>query len=192
MPANYGLNTAKVNSVFGTALVVAIGLLTTTRVVADDVPTKIDGSNVAGTGCVAGPGEAAIEVSVENLQTREGQVRAQIYSSDPDEFLEKGKKLVRVDLPIEEDGEPVLCVPLPSPGTYALVVMHDKNANGRADFFSEGFGFSNNPKLSLGPPDGEEVMFTASAGVSKHEIELNYIFGGDEEKKNKRRKLKRR
>ncbi len=142
--------------------------------------------------CDSGAEEAVLEVSVIGLQTLEGRVRAQIYSSDPDEFLEKGMKLVRVDMPIDGEEEPRLCVPLPTPGTYALVVLHDKNANGKADIFSEGFGFSNNPKLSLGPPDADEVMFTALAGVSKHDITLTYVFGGDEEKKEKRRKLRRR
>ena len=142
--------------------------------------------------CVAEEGQALIQVNVLGLQNTEGRMRAQIYSSDPDEFLEKGMKLVGVDMPIDGAEEPTLCVPLPTPGTYALAVLHDKNANGRADFFSEGFGFSNNPKLSLGPPDADEVMFVADAGVSQHDITLSYIFGGDEKKKEKRRKLKRR
>lgn len=160
--------------------------------VADDTPTKLVGQPASENVCTVEPGQAALEVTVDNLQSVEGQMRAQIYSSDPEEFLAKGKKLVRVDVPVETLDGPVICVPLPEPGTYALVVMHDKNSNGKADFFSEGFGFSNNPKLSLAPPDGEEVMFVASAGISKHNIELTYVFGGDDEKKKKRRKLKRR
>lgn len=142
--------------------------------------------------CMAEEGQALLQVNVQGLQNLEGRVRAQIYSSDPEEFLEKGMKLVRVDMPIDGADEPTLCVPLPEPGTYALVVLHDKNANGKADFFTEGFGFSNNPKLSLGPPDAEEVMFLADSGISQHDIQLSYIFGGDEKKKEKRRKLKRR
>lgn len=142
--------------------------------------------------CTGESGQAVLEVEVEGLQTTEGRVRAQVYSSDPEEFLEKGKKLVRVDMPIDGAENPTVCVPLPAPGTYALVILHDKNANGRADVFTEGFGFSNNPKLSLGPPDADEVMFNALAGVSKHTIQLSYIFGGDDENKQKRRKLKRR
>lgn len=142
--------------------------------------------------CHTGEGETSIAITVENVLTVEGNLRAQIYSSDPEDFLAKGKKLVRVDMPIETLDDPLICVTLPAPGTYALVVMHDKNANGKADFFTEGFGFSNNPKLSLGPPDAEEVMFTAAEGLSEQTIRLNYIFGGDDENKEKRRKLKRR
>lgn len=142
--------------------------------------------------CVASDGSAVVAVSVDNIQVIEGNLRAQIYSSNPDDFLEKGKKLVRVDVPVISTDTATICVPLPEPGTYALVVMHDKNSNGKADFFTEGFGFSNNPKLSLGPPDAEEVMFMAAPGVNAQPVTLNYIFGSDDENKDKRRRLKRR
>ncbi|WP_262696296.1 DUF2141 domain-containing protein [Kordiimonas aquimaris] len=142
--------------------------------------------------CIAPDGIAVISVSVDNIQVIEGNLRAQIYSGDPEEFLEKGKKLVRVDVPVVTTDTSTICVPLPAPGTYALVVMHDKNSNGKADFFSEGFGFSNNPKLSFGPPDAEDVMINVAPGVNEQSVTLNYIFGADNEKKDKRRKLRRR
>jgi uncharacterized protein (DUF2141 family) len=142
--------------------------------------------------CKPVAGEASVAVTVENILTVEGNLRAQVYSSNPEDFLEKGKKLVRVDMPVETLDKPLVCVALPAPGTYALVIMHDRNANGKADFFTEGFGFSNNPKLSIGPPDAEEVMFTAKEGLTTQTVHLNYIFGGDDKNKEKRRKLKRR
>lgn len=142
--------------------------------------------------CEAGEGGAALYVHVENIRSMEGNLRAQAYSSNPDEFLEKGKKLVRVDVPVVLEDEQSVCVPVPAPGTYAIVILHDRNANGKADFFSEGFGFTNNPKFSLGPPDGEDVMIDIPAGVTKTNVKLSYILGSDDENKKKRRKLKRR
>ena len=142
--------------------------------------------------CTAGDGGAALYVHVENIRSVEGNIRVQAYSDNPDEFLAKGTKLLRVDTPVKDEGNQSVCVHVPGPGTYAFVVMHDRNANGKADFFSEGFGFTNNPKLGLGPPDAEEVMFTVPEGVTKTTIRLKYILGGDEEKKEKRRKLRRR
>ncbi|MCK0070970.1 DUF2141 domain-containing protein [Kordiimonas laminariae] len=142
--------------------------------------------------CVAGDSGAALLVNVENIRTQEGNLRAQIYSSNPDDFLAKGKKLVRLDVPVIDAGEQAMCVQLPSAGKYALVVMHDKNANGKADFLSEGFGFSNNPKLGLGAPDAEEVIMDMPAGVTETTVKLKYILGGDDEKKEKRRKARRR
>jgi len=142
--------------------------------------------------CEAGTGGAALFIQVENIRSVEGNLRAQVYSNDPDEFLAKGKKLVRVDVPVKTQGEQSVCVPMPAPGTYAIVLMHDRNANGKADFFTEGFGFTNNPKLSLGPPDIEETLIKVSAGVDKTTVTLKYLLDDDSEKSKKRRKLNRR
>jgi len=168
---------------FATALFGAFPVLAA----AEETP-KIDMYDV----CEAGGGGAAIFLHVENIRSMEGNLRAQVYSSNPEEFLEKGKKLVRVDVPVTLEYEQSVCVPVPVPGLYAIVVMHDRNANGKADFFSEGFGFTNNPKLGFGPPDAEEVMIDVPEGVSKANVKLKYILGSDDEKKKKRRKLKRR
>lgn len=153
-------------------------------------------ANTQAARCADGGAEPAIKVLVENIKSVEGNLRAQIYSSNPEDFLEKGKKLVRVDVPVVEEegmeeGTQYVCVPVPAAGTYALVVMHDRNANGKADFFTEGFGFSNNPKLRLAPPDAEDVMITVPDGVLETAVKLKYILGSSEEKE-KRRKLKRR
>lgn len=142
--------------------------------------------------CTAGDSGAALYVQVENIRSIEGNIRIQAYSDNPDDFLAKGAKLLRVDTPVKYEDKQSVCVHVPGPGTYAFVVMHDRNANGKADFFSEGFGFTNNPKLGLGPPDAEEVMFIVPEGITKTKIRLKYILGGDEEKKEKRRKLRRR
>jgi uncharacterized protein (DUF2141 family) len=142
--------------------------------------------------CDAGEGGAALYVNVENIRSIEGNIRVQAYGEKPEDFLEKGAWVVRVDIPVETEEAQSVCVQLPAPGTYSFVAMHDRNANGKADFFSEGFGFTNNPKLGLGPPDAEDVMFAVPAGVTKTTVTLKYILGDDSEKKQKRRKLRRR
>ena len=42
------------------------------------------------------------------------------------------------------------------PGTYAIALLHDENGNGRADRVlmvpREGFGFSRNAPVRMGPP----------------------------------------
>lgn len=174
------------------AMVVGLSSIVSNLALAEVDPVERSNAIDSSGQCVAADGDAVIAVAVDNIQEIEGNLRAQIYSSNPDDFLEKGKKLVRVDVPVVSTDTSLICVPLPKPGTYALVVMHDKNANGKADFFSEGFGFSNNPKLSFGPPDAEEVMITALPGVNKQSVTLNYIFGTDDENKDKRRRLRRR
>lgn len=65
------------------------------------------------------------------------------------------------------------------PGTYALLVIHDENGNGKLDMMMriprEGFGFSNNPKLHMRAPRFDEVRFTVAPGRSNQNVRLRYI-----------------
>ncbi len=141
--------------------------------------------------CSADTGEAKVKMHITNIMSAEGNIRVQAYSDAPEEFLEKGKKLFRYEVKAQEEGN-FLCVSMPAPGRYALVVLHDRNANGKADFFSEGFGFSNNPKLGLAKPDHDEVVMSTPEGVTEISVKLTYILGGDEENAKKRRRSRRR
>ena len=127
-------------------------------------------------------------INILGLENQEGNIRVQVYSDDPEEFLENGKKLLRVDVPVSSLDAQV-CVSLPAAGTYAMVVMHDRNANGRADILTEGFGFSRNPKLMFSKPDHDEVAIVMSEGVTEIDVSLNYMFRL--ENKDRRRRKRR-
>src|SRR3546814_4213445 len=70
-----------------------------------------------------------------------------------------------------------VCVPLPGPGTYALVVLHDRDANGKLSVWSDGVGFSRNPRLGLSKPDFKRVKVTLPAGTTDIKVTLNYRQG---------------
>lgn len=138
--------------------------------------------------CLAGDQNAPrVLVDVSGIATDEGTLRVQIYGDDPDDFLVSGKKVTRVDVPTKE-GQQSVCVTFPTEGNFAMAVMHDKNANGKADIFSEGFGFSNNPKLSFGPPDHEDTVFKVEAGVKQMDVELTYYFQLENKEQKRRRR----
>jgi len=65
-----------------------------------------------------------------------------------------------------------------APGEYALLVIHDENRNGKLDTMlgvpREGFGFSRNPALRMGPPHYGDVHF-AIAGHSRQAVKLKYL-----------------
>jgi uncharacterized protein (DUF2141 family) len=65
------------------------------------------------------------------------------------------------------------------PGRYALSVIHDENGNGKLDTFlaipREGFGFSRNPKIRMGPPSFEEALIVIGRGSSHQTIGINYL-----------------
>lgn len=131
-------------------------------------------------------GQARALISVEGFKEMTGNVRVQAYGDNPEEFLESGAWIVRLDLPVEEDIR--VCLPLPDEGRYALVIMHDIDADGRADVFSEGFGFSRNPSLGMTPPDHDEVVTRFGPGVTELAVELQYMFGGNDDRRRRRRR----
>lgn len=65
-----------------------------------------------------------------------------------------------------------------APGTYALSVIHDENSNGRLDRMMaiprEGFGFSRNPRIRMGPPRYEDVRFEL-AGRIQQTVVMKYL-----------------
>jgi uncharacterized protein (DUF2141 family) len=64
-------------------------------------------------------------------------------------------------------------------GTYALGVIHDENGNGRLDTFlavpREGFGFSRNPRLRMGPPRYDEVSVPVNVGRATMIVRMTYL-----------------
>jgi len=108
--------------------------------------------------CNAGSGRPALLVSVSGFKARSGRVRVQVYDSS--NFLVKGQRVARVDLPVTAPVMPV-CVALPRPGTFAVGVRHDLNGNNKSGDWSDGGGFSRNPKISffhLKPSFGEVAV----------------------------------
>ncbi|MEO7786944.1 MAG: DUF2141 domain-containing protein [Sphingomicrobium sp.] len=66
------------------------------------------------------------------------------------------------------------------PGEWALLLVHDRNANGKFDkrfgIPREGFGFSGNPAIRFGAPSAKEVAIAVPAGESRQTVRMRYIF----------------
>lgn len=128
--------------------------------------------------CREGAHEPAVLVDVRGFKNRSGRVRVQLYGSNPADFLEKGKKLRRIDLPVTSSGPMRVCVSVPRPGNYAIAVRHDADGNGKSGW-NDGGGFSRNPKVSLTnlKPRYEQVKIAVDNGVRPIEVVLNYRQG---------------
>ncbi len=64
-------------------------------------------------------------------------------------------------------------------GTYAVSVLHDENLIGKMEFDAQGipltgYGFSNNPVSSQGPPSPDQAKFTVNQAETTIEIKLIY------------------
>ena len=125
----------------------------------------------------------SVLIRVYGFKDRAGNVRVELYPATPEDFLASRTKLIaegkvfkRIDVPTPAEDDARVCVELPDFGTYALSVLHDRNASGKLDPFSDGYGFPNNPRLGYGKPDVDVATFTAFGKLTLN-IVLNYWTG---------------
>ena len=125
-----------------------------------------------------GNGQAVL-VTVDGFRARTGNVRVAIYGSDPRQFLARGQTLRKVNVPVTAAGPMRICVALPGPGRYAVAVRHDVNGNNARGDWSDGAGFSRNPRISLTNlrPNYNNVAINVGRGVTPVNVTLLYRFG---------------
>ncbi len=126
--------------------------------------------------CRAGSNQPAVLVNVTGFKSRAGRVRVQIYNGS--NFLMKGKRVRRIDLPVTGVSMPI-CVAVPGPGTYAVAVRHDVDGDNKSGDWGDGGGFSRNPKISLLDlkPSFSEVAVPVGRGPRTVQVVLNYRRG---------------
>ncbi|MDX1761299.1 MAG: DUF2141 domain-containing protein [Christiangramia sp.] len=101
----------------------------------------------------------SISATVPNVTGTEGSVKFGLYSEET--FMKNAPEFsVKAKI---RDGKAIANFENVPEGTYAVLVMHDKNENNKMDFDSNGmpledYGSSGNA-LSYGPPVWEESKF---------------------------------
>ena len=132
------------------------------------------------------PGETgpALMVEVVGLKDHVGKLKVEVYPGVPGDWLEDDNKLInagttfrRVEQPIPPEHTPRVCVHLPGPGRYGVLVLHDRDSNHRFNYQHDGIGFSRNPVLGLSQPRAASVAITAGGGVTPLRVVMNYRKG---------------
>lgn len=118
--------------------------------------------------------ETWLEVEVKGFKDRTGNIAVEIHPDQQGDFMSVLVSRERLKTP-EED--PTVCVVLPGPGSYILVVLHDRNEDQKLSILSDGFGFSRNPTIGLGLPKRDEIYFDATPGQNRQTVILNYVQG---------------
>ncbi|RVT93337.1 DUF2141 domain-containing protein [Sphingomonas crocodyli] len=128
--------------------------------------------------CAPGAKTPALLVSIDGFKARTGNLRVQLYGPNPDDFLAKGKKMKRIEMPVSANGAMDVCVALPATGDYAIAVRHDVDGSGKSNW-DDGGGFSRNPKLSLLSlkPDYDKVVIHTENGVKRVPVTMQYRKG---------------
>ena len=134
--------------------------------------------------CRAGENGPAFLVNVNGLKDRTGQLKLEVYPANDQDFLADdnvlvaaGKTFRRVEVDVPASGTPTLCVRLPGPGRYGVMVLHDRDSNRRFGWRVDGVGFASNPRLGLGKPKAAKASAVAGNSPTRIDIVMNYQRG---------------
>ncbi len=125
------------------------------------------------------PACPGIHVTVLNIRNGVGTVDCALFdgpSGFPVDVLRSARRLVTMKVPTNEARCDFEDIPV---GTYALVVLHDENMNGKLDtnwlgIPKEGYGFSNDAKATLGAPSFPDASFVYDGATLEMTIDLHY------------------
>ena len=121
---------------------------------------------------------ASIDLAITGLRSEKGNVLV-CLSTDPDYFPDCSKDKKARKLKIAAAQAEKIKITGVKPGTYAVALIHDENANGKMDLRlfvpREGFGFSRNPKIGMGPPKFKSAQFILGADDVQYAVRMKYI-----------------
>jgi hypothetical protein len=129
--------------------------------------------------CAAG--KPAVLARVSGFKAPRGKLSIKLYPGNANSFLEKGRYLRKVEVPVNRAGTFEVCVPVPAAGRYALAVRHEVGAKKSR---SDGGGFSGNPSVSLldvalsRKPPLAKVSFEVNGRTRLVPVVLQYLQGG--------------
>lgn len=108
--------------------------------------------------------QLTLTIEINELQNSDGQIFLELKN-------EQEIKVAGVTKNITNNQCTIVIENL-KPGKYSFKYFHDENKNSKLDVNwmgipKEGFGFSNNPKSTLGPPDFEKTIFNLNESIVK-------------------------
>lgn len=120
----------------------------------------------------------SIDLAITGLRSEKGNVLV-CLSTNPDYFPDCSKDKSARKLKVSASKAGHIQIDGVKPGTYAVALVHDENTNGKMDLRlflpREGFGFSNNPKIRMGPPKFRSAQFTVGTTSEQHAVRMKYI-----------------
>lgn len=124
------------------------------------------------------PRTPRILVTVTGARRVAGNITFTLYGDRPAAFLAH-RGSIALDRVMLTGAAARTCFAVSRPGTYAVAVYHDENNNHHFDrsligLPVEGYGFSRNAPIFLGPPSFASVRFSVGAGDTAIAIALRY------------------
>ncbi len=118
---------------------------------------------------------ATLKVEIRDVNVASGKLMVKLVDSQ-DGYSDKAKPVDARMIDVSATGNVTVSFEGLKPGTYAVMIMHDENSNGKLDsnmlgIPKEGYGFSNNPRV-MRKPTFDEAKFEVSDADQSIGIDL--------------------
>lgn len=123
---------------------------------------------------------STLTIKVKGIRNAKGKIDVVLYGSEKGFPMDHSSAVAmkQVDVDPKTMTAAIVFDRLPE-GVYAATVMHDENMVGKMEFDAsgvplEGYGISNNPDSSSGPPTWDDSKFTVKQPDAAIEISMIY------------------
>lgn len=117
-------------------------------------------------------------LNYNNIQSNEGAIVIKLYDETSPKFPNTKSAILIKTVKMENGKAKIVFENLPF-GVYAYTTFHDENSNGEMDtnmihFPLEGYAFSNNLKITFGPPSFGKASFKLDQKKMNINVQLKY------------------
>lgn len=128
--------------------------------------------------CSTGP---SLDVEIGGLKDRTGRILVELCSANEADFLrdkaqllKEGKMCRRMMAPVSPNGPTHICVTAPSPGTYAMVVIHDRDGQDKFSIKNDGVALPKPQALGMPRPRVRQASVNSPRLLRAH---MQYLRG---------------
>ncbi len=125
------------------------------------------------------PAQADIKLNVDGLRNAKGQLMV-CLTKNPKAFPDCTKDGSAIKKLVPASAASHVTFSNIVPGTYAVAIVHDENGNNKMDLRlfipREGFAFSRNPAIRMGPPKFGSASFVVGDEDISQSVKMKYMF----------------
>lgn len=147
---------------------------------APSAPAQPSSDQATPTAATPAQGASTLTIKIKGIRNAKGKIDVALYGSDKGFPMDPSNAvgLKQIDVDPKTMTATAVFEKLPQ-GNYAATVMHDENLVGKMEFDAsgvplEGYGISNNPDSSQGPPTWDDSKFAVNKPDAAIEISMIY------------------
>ena len=149
--------------------------------------TCLSGAGAAATAeqgaCAPGAGPP-LTVHVHGLRDDTGRLKLELYPANERDFLRNGSELLRegktfrrVWSSTPRGADASLCIAAPSPGRYALVLVHARDNKNKFNLWSDGVGVVGSERLGRSKPKLAQALVDVRPQGATVQVRAQYMQG---------------